>query len=61
LNVTPFVTFENIDAPGNKSFPDSAARRLNPNPLKQRATQAKGPFPLKKNFHGQKLFRKYHC
>jgi hypothetical protein len=24
-------------------------------------SNSKGPFPLKKNFHGQKIFRKYHC
>ena len=23
--------------------------------------ESKGPFQLKKNFHGQKMFRKYHC
>jgi hypothetical protein len=27
----------------------------------ERSFYQKGPFPLKKNFHGQKIFRKYHC
>ena len=27
----------------------------------ERSFFQKGPFPLKKNFHGQKIFRKYHC
>ena len=24
-------------------------------------TRLQSPFPLKKNVHGQKIFRKYHC
>jgi hypothetical protein len=30
-------------------------------PAKIASCKCKGPFSLKKNFHGQKILRKYHC